>query len=144
MKAFLVLALLLSTQVFAQVDICSQNETSDLFEALKESGIKPHKISKNHAKFTFSEKQMIHLTITLQDWLKGSSKEEAFDQFADMYQGKIGPNAGEIKYFRIGDIEYALVHHWPGDNEVGAIFQIKRNNAFKLVAEVGDSFITCK
>lgn len=139
MKALIVALLLVTTQAFANETICSAGETWEIFET-----VKAHKVSKNHAKFTFSEKQMIHLTITLQDYLKGSSKEEALEQFADMYEGKIGSNAGEIKYFRIEGKEFALVHYWPGDNEYGAIFELKRNNAFKLVAEVGDSFIACK
>jgi hypothetical protein len=144
MKGIFIILILVSTQALAAFDVCSFNETSDLWEALKAEGIRPHKTSKNHTKFTFSEKQMIHLVVTLQDWLKGASKEEAMETFADMNNGKKGPNAGEIKYFRIEDREYALVHYWPGDNEFGAIFQIKRNNAYRFVAEVEDSFITCK
>lgn len=139
MKALFLALVLVSTQALANETICSANETWEIFET-----VKAHKISKNHAKFTFSEKQMIHLTITLQEFLKGSSKEEALETFADMYEGRMGSNAGEIKYFRIEGKEFALVHYWPGDNEYGAIFEIKRNNAFKLVAEVGDSFIACK
>lgn len=139
MKAFILALILVSTQAFANEKICSVSETWEIFET-----VKAHKVSKNHGKFSFSEKQMIHLTISLQDWLKGVSKEEALETFADMYDGKIGSDAGEIKYFRIDGKEFALVHYWPGENEYGAIFELKRNNAFKLIAEVGDSFITCK
>lgn len=141
MKLLLTLALFITTNAFA-VDICSFEETWEVSDALEAQGIKAHKTSKNHKRFTFAEKEMIHLTITLQDWLKGISRGEALETFADIYEGKQGSNAGEIKYYRINGKEVALVHYWPGDNEYGAYYELK-NGAHRLIAEVSDSFITC-
>lgn len=143
MKLIIALALVLSAQVYA-ADICSFPETSDFIGALKEEGIKPARTSKNHSKWTFTEKAMIHLTISLENHLKGVSREDALKQFADWYDGKPGSNAGEIVYFDIAGKKFALVHYWPGDNEYGAYFQVKMDGSFKMIAEIQDSFITCK
>ena len=142
MKIILILAFFISFQSFA-ADICNFQETWEFTEALKEEGIKPLKRSKNHKRFTFVEKEMIHLTITLQYWLKGASRDEALENFADLYDGKMGSNAGEILYYSIEGKTYALVHYWPGDNEVGAFYEMK-GRAYRLIAEISDSFIECR
>lgn len=142
MKLLFTLALFITTNAFA-VNLCSFQETWEFNEALEAQRIKPIRISKNHSRFTFAEKQMIHRTITLQDWLKGTSKEEAMQIFADFYNGRQGSNAGEIVYLNVNGKEIAVVHYWPGDNEYGAYYEI-RNGAFRLIATIGDSFITCK
>jgi hypothetical protein len=136
MKFLIILALTLTTQAFA-VDICQFNETWDFNEALESEGHQPTKISQNHKRFTFLEKQMIHLTITLQDWLKGSSREEALEIFGDYGRD------GEIVYYKIAEKTYAFVHYWPGDNEYGAFFELKKSS-YRLVASISDSFIDCK
>ena len=94
-------------------------------------------------RFTFLEKQMIHLTVTLQDYLNASTKEESLEIFGDMYEGELGSNSGEILYFQIADKLVALVHYWHGDNQYGAIFEIN-NGTHKLQAEINDGEITCK
>lgn len=142
MKLLLTLALFITTNAFA-VDLCSFEETWQFNEALEAQRIKPVRISKNHNRFTFVEKQMIHRTVTLQDWLKGTSKEEALEIFGNFYNGKPGSNAGEIVYLNVNGKEIAVVHYWPGDNEYGAYYEI-RNGAFRLIADIGDSFISCK
>lgn len=142
MKTLILTFLMLTTSAFAQ-NICDFQETWDFKEALEANGIKPLKTSGNHGRFTFMEKDMIHLTITLQGWLNGLSQEEALATFADMYNGKIGSNAGEIVYYNINGKKYALVHYWPGDNEYGGFFEVK-NRSYKLIAEINDSFIECR
>lgn len=142
MKLLLTLALFITTNAFA-VNLCSFEETWQFNEALEAQRIKPIRISKNHSRFTFAEKQMIHRTVTLQDWLKGTSKAEAMEIFAAMFNGQPGENAGEIVYLNVHGKEIAVVHYWPGDNEYGAYYEMK-NGAFRLIAEIGDSFITCK
>lgn len=142
MKLLLTLALFITTNAFA-VNLCSFEETWQFNEALEAQRIKPIRISKNHNRFTFAEKQMIHRTVTLQSWLKGSSKEEAMEIFAATFNGRPGENAGEIVYLNVNGKEIAVVHYWPGDNEYGAYYEI-RNGAFRLIAEIGDSFISCK
>lgn len=141
MKFLLVLAFILSTHTFA-ADICHFEETSDFISALKSEAIKPYKKSKNHKRFTFAEKQMIHLTVTLQDYLKGATREESLRIFGDYYEGKLGTNSGEILYYKIAEKDFALVHYWPGDNEYGGFYELN-NKIFRLVAEIEDSFIIC-
>lgn len=138
----LLISLFITFQSYA-VDICSFVETWEYQEALERAGVKTSKKSKNHKRFTALEKDMIHLTISLQDWLRGVSREEALMQFGDFYNGQLGPNAGEILYYQIGYKTFALVHYWPGDTEVGAFFEL-RGRAFKLIAEINDSFIECR
>ncbi len=142
MKFLLAVALFITTNAFA-VDVCSFQETSDFRDALEARNIKSTKKSTNPKRFTFIEKQMVHLTITLESWLSGSTKEEAIEIFGDYHDGKKGFNAGEILYYEIEGKQMALVHYWPGENEYGAFFELK-NGAYKLLAEVTDSFITCK
>ena len=132
------MTLLFSTQIFAQ-DICAFEETWEFEEALSNANIKTSKISKNHKRFLFVEKQMIHLAITQEDWLKGCTRDQALEVFSD-YNGS---NAGEISYYQIQGKTYALVHYWPGENEMGAYFEMT-SSAFKLIATISDSFIRCK
>lgn len=129
------MSLLLSSQLFAQ-DICSYQETWEFEEALQASNIKTSKISKNHKRFLFVEKLMIHLTVTQEEWLSGSTREEALEIFGN-------GNDGKISYYQINGRTFALVQYWPGDNEVGAFFEMKEST-FKLIASISDSFIRCK
>ena len=142
MKTLILTFLFLTTSAFAQ-NICDFQETRDFTDALKAQGIKPAKKSTNHKRFTFIEKDMIHLTVTKQGWLSGLSREEALDNFNDMYNGESGSNAGEIVYYMIDGKIYALVHYWPGDNEYGGFFEIK-DRAYRLIAEINDSFVECR
>lgn len=142
MKSLILTFLFLTTSAFAQ-DICSFQETWEFKEALTAKGIKPTKKSTNHKRFTFIEKDMIHLTVTLQGWLNGVSREEALDNFNDMYEGQSGSLAGEIVYYTINGKKYALVHYWPGENEYGGFFEVK-DRSYKLIAEISDSFIECR
>lgn len=129
------IALLFATNAFA-FEPCSHQDTWGFFEDLKANSQKASAISKNPKKFRFVEKQMIHLTVTLQDWLNGSSKAEALEIFTE------GSSDGEIQYFDFNGRRIALVRYWPGDNEYGAFFEMK-NSAFQLLAEIRDSDIVC-
>lgn len=141
MKLLIALAFFITTNAFA-VEICSFEETWQVDEALETLKIKPIKTSKNFKRYTFAEKEMIHLTVTLQDWQRGLSRQEALETFADFWEGKPGSNGGEIVYYNINGKTIVLVHYWPGDNEYGAYYELK-NGAHKLIAEIGDSFISC-
>ncbi|HXH74665.1 MAG TPA: hypothetical protein VNJ08_06845 [Bacteriovoracaceae bacterium] len=124
-----IFTILLTTQAFA-FDLCAFQETSELnLEILK--------ASQNPKRFTFAEKNLIHRTIALQSMYEGISKAEALVLF------KEGSSDGEITYFQMGDKQMILVHYWPGDNEYGAFYQIKPTGTAKLIARVGDSFISC-
>lgn len=143
MKFLLALSLLVTTSAFA-APFCDYQETSQFQDALQASNIKPVKKSTNPKRYTFVEKQMIHLTVTLQRWLSGSSKEEAFSIFIDEYEGRKGHNAGNIIYYQIAGRYFALVHYYPGENEYGAFFEVVQNGSYRLLADVSDSYITCK
>lgn len=142
MKLILLLAVLLSSQAFA-ANLCHFQETWEYVEALEAEGIKQTRTSRNHKRFTFLEKRMIHLAMTQDSYNKGVSQDEALILFGDYYNGRMGSNAGEIKYFQVKGAEIAIVHYWPGDNEYGAIFVVK-NGSYRLLASLSDSFIECK
>lgn len=143
MKYIIALLLSIATSAFA-VDICSFEETWNFKEAIKEQGIKPLKVSKNHKQFTFVEKTLIHRTVTQQDWLRNNSVKDSLESFGDYYDGRPGPNAGEIVYYNIQGKQIVLVHYWPGENEYGAFYLINKNGSVKLLATISDSFISCK
>jgi hypothetical protein len=117
-------------------NICDFEETSEFHAELRESKITSHKTSSNSKRFTFIEKDMIHLTMTLQESYNWFSAQDSLVEFS---------HGGEISYYQIDGKEYALVHYWPGDNEYGAFFELKgRSRAYRLVAEIHDSSIYCR
>lgn len=126
MKTLLVVFFtLISLNSFA-FDLCSLQETSQL------DGQVITKRSKNHNRFTFAEKNLIHRTIALQSFYEGVSKPEALELFSDK------STDGEIIYYEVNGYELIFVHYYPGDNEYGAFYY-----GSKLIARVGDSFISC-
>lgn len=135
MKTFLFLALFISSNLLA-FDPCSYPSTVEFIEDLESQGIEAVKTSRNPKRFRFVEKQMIHLTVSLQEWLNGVSRIEALDLFVE------NSSDGEIVYFQLNGKEIALVHYWPGDNEYGAFFEMN-SSAFRLLAEIRDSEIVC-
>lgn len=136
MKSLFLLLLIISSSALA-FDPCSYPYTGDLLESLESQGIEAVKVSNNHKRFRFVEKQMVHLAVSLQDWLSGVSKNEALEIFAE------DSSDGEIIYYQVDGKEIAYVHYWPGDNEYGAFFEMG-NKAFKLLAEIRDSEIVCE
>jgi hypothetical protein len=70
--------------------------------------------------------------------------KDSLESFGDYYDGRPGPNAGEIVYYNIQGKQIVLVHYWPGENEYGAFYQINKNASVKLMATISDSFISCK
>lgn len=135
MKTLLLLSMLFSLNAFA-LHPCEFEMTQDFRETLNASGIKPLKVSRAASKFRFIEKQMIHLTISLQEWLSGISRNEAIELFVEDH------NDGEILYYNLDGKDIALVHYYPGDNEYGAFVELK-GSAFILLAEIRDSDIYC-
>lgn len=134
MKTLIAILFLISFNSFA-VDICQFEETPEFHDALKAAKIKSVRTAR--AKFTSVEKQLIHKTVTRQDWLKGNSVEQSLEDFG-------GSADGEIKYYTIEGKQFILVHYWPGDNEYGAYFMLNKNGSHKLIAEISDSWISCK
>ncbi len=145
MKLLALFALLFSFSAFASVEFCSFPETRDFFNELAHKGIQHTKKSRNHKRFTFLEKNLIHLTITLQDWYVGVSREDAIRTFSQVDEtGERGMNAGEVLYYQFQGKNFVLVHYWPGDNEYGAYFELKVAGSYELKAVVRDGGIYCQ
>ena len=143
MKLFLLFILFITSHSYA-ADICKFQETWEFKEALKEEGNRPVLISKNHSKFTSVEKRLIHKWLSSQSDRRNTTLEQSMEEFSDMrLTGKVGPDAGEIIYYNIEGKKYVLVHYWPGENEYGAFYSVNKNNSYKLIAEIMDSFIEC-
>jgi hypothetical protein len=136
MKALLILLIscLISIPASA-VEVCSFEEMWELHEHLDEKGLKPTQVSKNHKRFKFIEKQMIHHAVTLDSWASGATREDALQMFED--------GEGYITYFSVDSKSLAFVQYWPGENLYGAIYEM-RNSAYKVIASIQDSFIECK
>lgn len=144
MKSLVLISLLFSSLSFASVEFCSYEETYQFFDALEIQEIKHTKRARNHKRFTFLEKNLIHLTITLQSWYVGVSREEAILTFSQVDEyGQRGPNAGEVLYYQFGSKKYVLVHYWPGDNEYGAFYELKVAGAYELKGVIRDGAIYC-
>src|SRR5690554_2850821 len=145
MKTLVLMALILSFSAHASVDFCSFEETYQFFDELESQGIKHTKRARNHKRFTFLEKNLIHLTITLQSWYVGVSREEAILTFSHVDEyGQRGPNAGEVLYYQLGGKNYVLVHYWPGDNEYGAFYELKVAGSYELKGVIRDGGIYCE
>lgn len=133
MKIFFLLGLLFSFNAFS-FEVCDFRDTTDLFHDLKVNNIKPTKTSKNPKRFTFIEKQMIHLTVTLRDWFGGANKEEALLIFSEK---------GNVRHYTVGEKSYAFVLYYPQGEEYGAFYEFK-NSSFRIVAEIISGQILCK
>ena len=134
---YLLLLSLLFTQAALAFDVCSYSTTWDMNDDLDAKGIVSSKTSEEEGRFTFNEKKMVHLTITLQNYLQGSSLEDALRIFAK--------NEGRIVYYNIEEKTFAFAQYFPGDNEYGAFYEVKAKGkgAFKLLAKVEDGDIFC-
>lgn len=138
MKFLALFLMITTTQAFAS-EICKYEETWQFAEAHKELGK-----SGNHSSFSAIEKKMIHKAVSNQEWLGKLTEKEALDLFGDFHGGREpGSNAGSITYFKVDGKKIALVTYYPGDNEYGAFFEVT-GPRFRMLAQVGDSFIECK
>jgi hypothetical protein len=125
----LILFLFITTKAMA-FDLCSYQQTSQI-------EISRSKVSKRPSRFTFAEKNLVHRTIALENYNRGISRPEALEIFTE------ASSEGKIVYFSKNGKDYILVHYWPGDNEYGAFYLVSEKSAPKLIASIGDSFITC-
>ncbi len=98
--------------------------------------------STNHEAWSTIEKKMIRKVVALQSYLSAVTEAEALDAFGDYYNGKLGGNAGEITYYKVGNKAIALVHYWPGDNQYGAYVEVVGSKIL-IHAEIGDGDIYC-
>ena len=72
------------------------------------------------------------------------SEAHALHIFGDYYEDETetGSDAGEIIYFKLASQKFITVHYWPGENEYGAIFEMK-NGKIIHIANIGDGSIEC-
>lgn len=146
MKALLLLAALFTVHAHAALDVCKLEDTVAFDEAVEAKKAVLISESDNHKRWTAVEKKMIHATIKSDGYSEKLNQYEALRQFGDYYEDdkEPGSNAGEIEYYKIGKVSLALVHYWPGDNEVGAFIELLPNGKFKLVATISDQWISCE
>ncbi len=144
MKSLLILIALVSIQAQAAFDVCQFEDTVAFDEAVDAKKVTLVKQTNDHKKWTAIEKKMIHETIKSPE--SKITQFEALRYFGDYYEDSTeeGSNAGEIQYFRAGNFKFALVHYWPGDNEVGAFIELGPKNQIKILATVSDQWIECK
>lgn len=145
MKTLILLATLLSSQAYAAFNVCKFDDTFEMHEALKDAKAKTTS-SSNHKKFTTAELKLIHKTITTESYYANQSLTEAqtLHIFGDYYEDstETGSDAGEIIYSKLGTQKIITVHYWPGENEYGAIFEVKSGKTVHI-ANIGDGSIEC-
>lgn len=143
MKSILILLTFFSIQAHAAFNVCQFEDTVAFDEAIDAKKVTLIKETSDHKKWTNFEKKMIHETIKSSG--HKATLKQALRQFGDYYENsnEEGSNAGSIQYFQTGSFKFALVHYWPGDNEVGAFLEIGPKNQIKILATVSDQWIEC-
>jgi hypothetical protein len=142
MKLLALTLALMTSQAFA-FDVCSLQDTGALEDAVLAKEIK-HLQTTEPFKFNQLEKKMIFEMVKKDDWNEIESEADAVLHFEDRNADELqaGTNAGEIAYYAAGSKKIAMVHYYPGDNEYGAIFEVK-NGSHKMIATIGDGEISC-
>lgn len=128
----------LFTQAFAGT--CDDLESIYLSE---DSVIEPFKVSETHGKFSSLEQRMIKVAVESDGYYKNLTMKEALELFADKSEWReIGYNAGTISYTKFKGKVFAKVVYYPGDNEYGAIFEVRAQSFHKLTA-INDGDLVC-
>ncbi len=142
MKFLSVLLFALTTQAFAGV--CDYSYTSEFKDDVKAGKIKLIETKEDLGAFTKQEKFLIYTAVTHID-NSVRSEREALWAFLDISEEGQGPggNRGTIEYYKVGKETVILVHHYPGDTEVGAFFTLKEKKV-KMTAVIADSEIDCQ
>lgn len=127
----------LFTQAFAAT--CSDLEKI----YLSDEDIPVFKTSGTHGKFTSLEQRMIKEAVEADGFYRDLNMKEALELFADKSEYReIGYNAGSIFYTKFKNSVLAKVVYYPGDNEYGAIFEIK-GTQFKKITAINDGDLVC-
>lgn len=110
---------------------------------LSEEDVPVFKTSETHGRFTALEQKMIKIAVESDGYYKNLSLSEALEIFADKSDWQaIGYNAGSIFYTKSKGRVFAKVVYYPGDNEYGAIFEVKGSTFRKLTA-IQDGDLVC-
>ena len=122
MKLLIGLLTLVSLNALA-LDVCQFQETIDLEESLETDGIFPRHVSLK--KLDAFERKLFSEMLGVDSFCP----EDVQD--------------GGIKYYKLDGEELIVVHHYPGDNEVGFIYR-KKNGKLSLLAAINDAYIECE
>lgn len=110
---------------------------------LSEEDISVFKTSETHGKFSPMEQRMIKEAVEADGFYPNITMKEALELFADKSSYRdIGYNAGSIFYTRFKNTVLAKVVYYPGDNEYGAIFEIK-GARFRMITAINDGDLVC-
>ena len=136
------LATLVFFFLFTQAFAATCEDLEYIYES-EETTVKPFRVADTHGKFSALEQQMIKVAVESDGYYRDLSIKEALEIFADKNQWHdVGYNSGSIFYSRYKGAVLAKVVYYPGDNEYGAIFQV-RSGSFKKLAEVHDGDLGC-
>lgn len=127
------MTLLFSSLAQAQ-NICDYREISEFSRALKQSGIKISKVSKTASRFTFREKKMVHLAVSLNSNLHGVMDKEAYQLFFSA--------AGKVQYLSMNGENFALVEYSTAGHNFGGFFRL-HDRAYTLIAGIDHGMIDC-
>lgn len=133
MKLALLFTLLFTSFAHAQ-NICDYREYSEFSRALKQNGIKFSKISKSASRFTFREKKMVHLAVSLNSNLHGVMDKEAYSLFSS--------TGGRVQYLTLNGEPMALVEYTANGYKFGGLFRL-HDRAYTLVAGIDHGMIDC-
>lgn len=133
MKLVLLITLLFSSLAQAQ-NACDYREHSQFTKALKQNGVKVSKVAKTASRFTFREKKMIHLAVSLNSNLHGVMDKEAYSLFA--------ASAGKVSYLSMNGENYALVEYAANGYVFGGFFRL-HDRAYTLLAGIDHGMIDC-
>lgn len=146
MKSLLILIAFFTVQAHAAFDVCKFEDTGAFDEAVDAKKVTLIKRHDDHKRWSSIEKKMIHETIKTDGYSEKINEYEALRQFGDYYEEgdtEEGSNAGSISYYKYGKAKFALVHYWPGDNEVGAFLEIGPKGKIKILATISDGWMEC-
>lgn len=133
MKLVLLFTLIFSSFAHAQ-NICDYRESSQFSRALKQANSKFSKVSKNASRFTFREKKMIHLAVSLNSNLHGVMDKDAYDLFAK--------TSGKVQYLTLNGENFALVEYVTNGYTFGGFFRL-HDRAYTLIAGIDHGMIDC-
>jgi hypothetical protein len=133
MKFALFFILIFSSLAQAQ-NICQYREASQFSKALNQNGIKILKVSKTASRFTFREKKMIHLAVSLNSNLHGVMDKEAYELFS--------ATGGKVSYLSMYGENFALVEYSVAGKKFGGFFRL-HDRAYTLLAGIDHGMIDC-
>lgn len=142
MIILMILGFVLNSKAYA--NDCDLGEDTAAFSKKFKKLYTVHSI-KNEATLTPLEREIIQHVV---QWTEDNfelTQAASLIIFQDHWGENDGYNAGSIRYYstrtKDENTRYALATYYPGENEYGLIFKVKKNEKYELIAEVSDAFI---